>query len=262
MQSISELTSVYSIPPIYFLDFNLEEDHSKLHNTISTMTSLPTRTLGGVTVPDTPLITKALAYARHHNNDVTYNHVVRSWLYSQVIADQNPAFKSRDQELQAVSVILHDLGWSSAQELISKDKRFEVDGANAARLFLLSEGGKSEWDKHRLQLAWDVIALHTTPSIAAHKEVEVQIGSFGIFADFLGAEKVGISKKVWDGISKEFPRTGLREGVKEALCGLCREKPATTYDNFVGQFGERFVVGYKEEREGKQPVDAIMATVE
>ena len=43
-------------------------------------------------------------------------------------------------------------------------ERFEVDGANAARNFLKKEA--SHWDKHRSQLVWDAIALHTTTSIA------------------------------------------------------------------------------------------------
>jgi hypothetical protein len=37
----------------------------------------------------------------------------------------------------------------------SKDKRFEVDGANVAREFLKREG---ETDERKLQLAWDAIA--------------------------------------------------------------------------------------------------------
>jgi hypothetical protein len=33
--------------------------------------------------------------------------------------------------------------------LVSKDRRFEVDGADAARKFLRKEA--PDWDKHRLQ---------------------------------------------------------------------------------------------------------------
>jgi hypothetical protein len=72
---------------------------------------------------------------------------------------------------------------------------------------------------HRLQLVWDSIALHSTSSIADYKEIEVQITNKGIMADFLGPEKPFsmLSRKIWDGIAKELPRDGLKEGVIEAL---------------------------------------------
>jgi hypothetical protein len=49
------------------------------------------------------------------------------------------------------------------------------------REFLKREG---ETDERRLQLAWDAIALHSTASIALHKEPEVMICCAGIIADF------------------------------------------------------------------------------
>jgi hypothetical protein len=41
-----------------------------------------TRVLGGVTVIDTPLITRALDYARVHSEPFLFNHAVRSWLFA------------------------------------------------------------------------------------------------------------------------------------------------------------------------------------
>jgi hypothetical protein len=45
--------------------------------------------------------------------------------------------------------LMHDIGWDPIGELVSKDRRFEVDGADAARNFLRKEA--PDWDKHRLQ---------------------------------------------------------------------------------------------------------------
>jgi len=128
------------------------------------MESLPTRTLAGVEVPDTPLITKALALCRKHLNDIAFNHSLRTWLWVTIIASKTPELQGRDSEVHAVAAILHDLGWDETGELVTQDKRFEVDGANAAREFLRKEA--NDWDKDRLQLVWDAIALHTTTSIA------------------------------------------------------------------------------------------------
>jgi hypothetical protein len=117
------------------------------------MSPLQERTLRAVTVLDTPLITKALEYARKHLDDVAYNHSVRSRLYGVVVAANVPSLKVHNRELHAISAILHDLSWAPTGDApVSKDKRFEVDGAEAARAFLIKEGNKNEWDKHRLQL--------------------------------------------------------------------------------------------------------------
>jgi len=226
------------------------------------MTSIPTHIFANVLVPDTPLITATLSYARAHSTEVVYNHVVRSWLFGCIIAKNIPDFEAYDVEVHAVSALLHDLGWDNAGGLVSADKRFEVDSAEAAKAFLLKETSNDpSWDKHRLQLVWDAIALHTTPGIALHKEVEVRITAAGVLTEFVGPEKLlegAVSRPQWDIVLTQYPRLELADEVKEILCGFCRTKPQVTWDNFVGDFGERFVEGY--DRAGKTLIDLIEAT--
>jgi hypothetical protein len=136
-----------------------------------------------------------------------------------------------------------------------------VDGANEARRFLQTHGKASDWDVHRLQLAWDAIALHTTVSISVFKEPEVAVCSVGIMCDFTEPERSPggvLTREVWEGVVKEYPRTEFKAGIKETMCGLCVSKPETTYDNFVGDFGEAWVQGYS--RVGKRGMDMILAT--
>ena len=83
-------------------------------------------------------------------------------------------------------------------DIVSQDKRFEVDGAHAARRFLKENGNSSEWDKHRLQLVWDAIALHTIGSVVFEKEPECQACSYGIWADFQGPDRVQGGLLTWD----------------------------------------------------------------
>lgn len=151
-------------------------------------------------VPDTPLVTKAITFAREHSSDSTYNHVLRSVLFGFVIADK--VLPNRDREAHAIAAILHDLGFPIGHPphstLISIDKRFEVDGANAARDFLKREALPGEWGKHRLQLVWDAIALHTIGSIVFEKEPEVQACAYGIWADFQGPDRVSNGLLSWD----------------------------------------------------------------
>ncbi len=82
--------------------------------------------------------------------------------------------------------------------------------------------------------------------------------SYGIMADFVGPDHAKGGHLTWDqwkAATNEFPRLGMREGVKEILCRLCRTKPETTYDNFCSQWGEKYVEGYSVE--GKKDIDYL-----
>jgi hypothetical protein len=151
-----------------------------------------------------------------------------------------------DIELIVYSNIMHDLGWSQDHSFISKDKRFEVDSADLAREYL-EEHNPGEWDKHRVQLMWDAIALHATPSFAQHKQAEVMVAHFGVMADFFGPNFPGgaITVDEYKEILTAFPRIGFRDQFLEIMCGLCAYKPETTYDNFVGDFAVEFGVDGK-----------------
>ena len=43
---------------------------------------VPTRLLAGVSVPDTPLISRAIDFAREKSEPYLFNHVMRSWLFA------------------------------------------------------------------------------------------------------------------------------------------------------------------------------------
>jgi hypothetical protein len=42
-----------------------------------------------------------------------------------------------------------------------------------------------------------------------------------------------------------FPRLKMKQSFTEACCRLVAAKPETSHDNFLRDFGERFVPGYK-----------------
>lgn len=242
--------------------------------------NLPIRTLAGIIVPDTPLIDAALSYARANLDDNAYNHVVRSLLLGQAnhnalssnaTASLAPAFDAEafDAEAFAVSALLHDLGWSKKPTLISADKRFEVDGAIAARDFLEREAGGEEcgWDGHRVQLVWDAIALHASGDIARFKEPEVALTNLGISIELIrpeaarGAfgEGVAVTKEQFDEVVREFPRPDFRRYFRDNISGFGRTKPETTFNNWQVQYGERFVEGYSTE--GRLGIDLLEALI-
>ncbi len=62
-----------------------------------------------------------------------------------------------DPELLYIGAMFHDMGLT--KEYRSATERFEVDGANTARDFLRQHGIAQA----SIDIAWDAIALHTTP---------------------------------------------------------------------------------------------------
>ena len=62
-----------------------EEDEMSAIPTVS-RPDIATRLLADVSVPDTPLISRAIDYAREHSEPYLFNHVMRSWLFATTLA--------------------------------------------------------------------------------------------------------------------------------------------------------------------------------
>ncbi len=196
---------------------------------------LATRLLAGVSVPDTPLVTRALDYARSHSEPFLFNHAVRSWLFAVRLGQLQGI--AHDVEVVAVGTLLHDLGLTNS---FTGQKRFEIEGADAARAFAREQG----LDDARARLIWDSVALNSTPSIGLYKEAEVALCTAGIGVEF-GFQYERIPPDEMKIILTEFPRLEMKQRFKDSVCRIVKTKPETTYDNFAGDFGERFISGYK-----------------
>jgi hypothetical protein len=201
-----------------------------------TILSGTTRVLGGIRVIDTPLIARAMDYARVRSEPFLFNHAVRSWLFAVRLGQLQGI--SHDAEVVAVGSLLHDLGLTNS---FTGPKRFEIEGADAARAFAREQG----LDDRRVQLIWDSVALNSTPSIGLYKEAEVALCTSGIVLDFGGPQYDMIPPAEMKSILAAFPRLDMKRCFTDSVCRIVRAKPETTYDNFAGDFGERFVTGYQ-----------------
>ena len=193
-----------------------------------------TQILGGITVIDTPLVTRAMDYARTHSEPFLFNHAVRSWLFAVRLGQLQGI--AHDAEVVAVGSLLHDLGLTNS---FTGQKRFEIEGADAARAFAREQG----LDDRRGQLIWDSVALNSTPSLGLYKEAEVALCTAGIGVEF-GFQYDRIPPNEKQSILTAFPRLEMKR-FTDSVCRIVQTKPETTYDNFAGDFGERFVPGYK-----------------
>lgn len=193
------------------------------------------RTIAGVVVPSTPIIDGAIEYARRHCEPYLFNHVMRSWLFAARLAQLQRV--DHDAEVLAVGSLLHDV---TLNERFAGPRRFEVEAADLARDFVRASG----FDDRRTQLVWDSVALNSTPSIGLYKEAEVALCTSGIVLDVIGLGYDKIPKPEIDTILAQFPRLAMKSKMTQCFCAIAREQPQTTYDNFVRDFGLRFVPSY------------------
>jgi hypothetical protein len=190
----------------------------------------------GVGAPDTQLVSEVLAYAQTLYEPYLYNHAVRSWLFAAKIGQLKGI--DCDLEVVAVGTILHDIGLTAG---VTGPNRFEVHSAAAAMSFVKERG----FSDRRAQLVWDLVALNSTPSIALHKEPEVALGTMGIGLDYGGFGFEQFPSGDMTAILGAFPRLRMKDRFAETCCRLVIARPETSFDNFLRDFGERFVPGYK-----------------
>jgi hypothetical protein len=200
------------------------------------MITAENRLRAGVEVPDTPVIDRAIGYAREKCEPYLFNHVMRSWLFAVRLGQLKGI--PHDAEIVAVGTLLHDL---TLNESYAGPRRFEVEAADLVRSFA-SEAGM---DDRRARLIWDCVALNSTPSIGLYKEPEVALCTSGIGLDVVGFEFDQLPASEVDAIVAEYPRLGMKERFVRCFTHFAATHPETSYDNFVRDFGERFVPGYR-----------------
>jgi hypothetical protein len=197
---------------------------------------LPKREIAGVIVPDTPLVARAMDEACTVSAPYLFNHGVGSWLFGVQIAELWGLHY--DVEVVALASLLHDVGSPGSTRGTTA---LRGRGADAARKLARSGG----LDERRAQLLWYCVALNATLSVSPHAEPEVGICTIGAAVDYAGFLSEQIPKGRMASILAAYPRLQMKHRLRDCLCDIARERPQTTYENFLRDFGERFVPGYK-----------------
>jgi hypothetical protein len=195
------------------------------------------KSVAGIIIPDSTIATQATELLLEHGNEFLFNHSLRVFLFSSLNGKRTKT--SYDEELLYVSSVFHDLGLTPHYS--SPDKRFEVDGANAARDFLKSHG----LPEKSLQLVWDAVALHTTIGIAEYKEPEVALMNSGVGLDVLGKGYEDLSKENREEIISLFPRTDFKKKIIPTFFEGFRHKIETTFGNIKADVCSYMIPGFK-----------------
>jgi hypothetical protein len=178
--------------------------------------------ISGIKIPDSQIAREAAELVRQHESELLYNHSVRVFVFGAMKGiRQNLKF---DPELLFVAALFHDLGLVDAYH--TQTKRFEVDGADAAREFLRSRG----IPEPKADLVWEAIALHTTPGIPQFMRPEIALTNAGVLVDVVGIGFDDYTPQQREAVLAAFPRghNFKNDFIKVQTCSALR-KPATTF---------------------------------
>lgn len=176
------------------------------------------------TIPDTKLVRVITEFIRDTETELLFKHSSRVYHFG-ALAGVHRGLKF-DRELLYAGAMFHDIGLMPSHS--SKDERFEVDGAHAARDFLLSHD-IPEADAYTV---WTAIALHTTPGVPVHMHPVVALVTAGVEMDVLGLSYDQYSDAEREAVVTAFPRTPkFKEDIIQAFYDGIKHKPDTTFGN-------------------------------
>jgi len=184
-------------------------------------TSLP-HTIADIAIPDTALVRAATEFIRDVEDDLLFDHSRRVYLFGALQGRRrglNP-----DLELLYVGAMFHDLGLTEPYRSTST-LRFEVDGANAARDFLLDHGVPAT-DARKV---WLGIALHTTPGVPEFLDPETALVTAGVETDVLGIGRDDLSPAALAAVTAAHPRPNFKRRILTAFDEGVKLRPDTAF---------------------------------
>jgi hypothetical protein len=177
-----------------------------------------------VVVPDSRLARHITEFIRDTEPDLLFHHSSRVYYFGAMAGKRRGL--TFDPELLYAGAMFHDVGLVPGHS--SPDERFEVDGANAARDFLLAHGIAPR----DVDTVWTAIALHTTPGIPRHMHPVVALVTAGVEMDVLGIGYEGFTDAEREAVVRVHPRGAqFKEDILEAFYQGIRHKPETTFGN-------------------------------
>lgn len=196
-----------------------------------------TEKIAGIEIPDSKLAQEATELIRDTTPPLIFHHSRRVHLFGSLRAR---ALGIRpDPELLYVAALFHDTGLVPPYR--GDDQRFEMDGADQARAFLLRHGVADG----AADTVWTAIALHTTPEVPYRMAPEVAATTAGVEADVLGLHLSDLSRAEIDEVTAAHPRPDFKRQILQAFTDGFRHRPDTTFGTVNADVLEHFVPGFR-----------------
>ena len=163
--------------------------------------------IADIKMPDSRIVRDAEELARSASSPFLYNHVMRSYWFGALFAHAEGA--QVDSEMMFLSAVLHDLGLTDHGR---GPHRFEIEGASAARAFLVDRGVAGE----RAQSVWDNIALHTW-DINLFRSDTSRLMELGIVHDVVGVQDAKLEPADVAEVVRRYPRLQFKRAFNGVL---------------------------------------------
>ena len=196
------------------------------------MSTTSVETIADIIIPDTPLVRDVTSFIREAENDLLFDHSRRVFLFGALQGRRRGL--QPDLELLYVGAMFHDIGLTDPYR--TSPQRFEVDGANAARDFLLKRG-VDEVDARKV---WLGIALHTTPNVPEFLEPEIALVTAGVETDVLGIGRDDLSPAALAAVTAAHPRPDFKRRILQAFTDGNKHRPHSTFGNVNADVLEHF----------------------
>ncbi|MEU6342887.1 HD domain-containing protein [Streptomyces sp. NPDC046977] len=207
-----------------------------------------TDTIASIETPDTAAVAEATAFLRESAGPLIVHHSHRVFLFASLHA--RDLGLRPDPELLFISSMFHDTGL--ATPFSDAEQRFELDGADHARAFLLARG----FPHSAAEVVWTAIALHTTPGIPSRMGPVTAAMNYGVLTDVLGWGLDRLDAGQVDEIVAAHPRGEFKKGFLQAFVDGLKNRPDTTYGTINADILERFVPGFHRTSMVERIVDA------
>jgi hypothetical protein len=196
------------------------------------MTAPSEQHIAGIVVPDTALVREITEYIRDTEDELLFNHSRRVFLFGALQGSRRGL--QPDLELLYAGAMFHDIGLTEGFR--SSMLRFEVDGANAARDFLLQRGV----DDTAARNVWLSIALHTTPGVPEFLEPEIALVTAGVETDVLGIGRNDLSSDAIEAVTAAHPRPDFKNRILRAFTDGMKHRPRSTFGTVNADVLEHF----------------------
>jgi hypothetical protein len=185
------------------------------------MTAPVNNSVAGIRLPDTALVRDVTDYIRAQENDLLFDHSRRVFFFGALQGLRRGL--QPDLELLYVGAMFHDVGLTEPYR--TSNLRFEVDGANAARDFLLQHGV----DDADARKVWLSIALHTTPNVPEFLEPEIALLTAGVETDVLGIGRDDLLPDQLAAVTAAHPRPDFKRHILQAFTDGFKHRPRSTF---------------------------------
>src|ERR1700744_4733773 len=175
-----------------------------------TTTKTDNLAIEGISIPDSKLAGAITELVRDTESPLLFHHSSRVYYWGALAGKRRGL--TFDAELLYCGGMFPDRGLTPQHG--TQHERFEVDGANAARDFLRSNGiAQSDIDT-----VWTAIALHTTPGIPQHMHPVIALVTAGVEMDVLGLTYAEYTAVDREAIVEAHPRTAhFKEDIIQAF---------------------------------------------